>query len=66
VQQLPQFSVPPQPSGLTPQSPAWQLCGVQQSPQSSVPPQPSGFAPQSPDWHVSGVHAQGRQLIGTI
>ncbi len=59
--QLPQLSVPPQPSGMLPQLLAAQVWGVQvltthtlltqvslvpQVPQLSVPPQPSGMLPQ--------------------
>jgi len=53
--QAPQFKVPPQPSGLVPQSPAWQVDGVQHGPQFRVPPQPSDFVPQYPAWPVDGV-----------
>ena len=63
--QVPQLSVPPQPSGIVPQELAGQVFGVHvcvtqtllvqvaltgQVPQLSVPPQPSGIVPQFLPW----------------
>jgi len=56
VQQGPQSSVPPHPSGCGPQTSTLQVNGVQpQGGQFNMPPHPSGCVPQTSTSHVRGV-----------